>query len=57
MPYDGDCATCHNQTDPGADRTALFSQYKAGNVDAFLPTGAVFEDLGMPPAPVSRISI
>jgi hypothetical protein len=37
MPYNGDCSTCHNPADPGADRTALFTAYKNGDLDAFCP--------------------
>jgi hypothetical protein len=50
MPYNGDCATCHNQSDPGADRTLLFAAYKAGDFDAFCPPEAnsppFFEPVG-----------
>jgi hypothetical protein len=40
MPYNNDCAICHNPVDAGADRTPLFQAYKDGDFDAFCPPSA-----------------
>ncbi|MAG33077.1 MAG: hypothetical protein CL908_19535 [Deltaproteobacteria bacterium] len=37
MPSNGDCSTCHNASDPGSGRTALFDSYRQGDFDAFCP--------------------
>ena len=36
-PYDGNCALCHNASNPSSGRTPLFTAYRNGDLDAFCP--------------------